>query len=239
MIVTAHSVTVSKPEIDALIRHALKGDEERAHLCSVTFDLGAGRAFASDGHRAIVARSQVDRVGDGLVAVVPRAALERASRMTPRTGSLEILLGPAPSAAAERSLGWPKGLVSLQARDADGTDCGATSCQAADVQPVPLDQVVPRPDALADRCAWVRVNASYLADLDRVQRAAGATGIVCWAGGEKLSPVLFECQGTTETHWTIVVMPMLGDGDGDAHEGPVLHAAAAREHKALAAARAS
>jgi hypothetical protein len=219
MRVTRTSFEFSKAEARALLSHA-SPDVDRAHIAGVALDLAAARAFATDGHRAVVAQGRPDSpIADARAALtVPRAEWDRALRMVPPRGVLVARLAPDPGADAT-ALGWPASLVCLEARDVPGDDgriLAGIQAKAPDALPPPILEVMPQVNLDVDRVAWATLNVAYLADLALVARAANPDEkhppLRIYAPTTALDPVAFEFPSKDDsTHWRAVIMPVRDD----------------------------
>lgn len=234
MRVTDNAFVFSKAEARALLAHA-SDDETRMHLAGVTLDHAAARAFATDGHRAVVAQARPDSptASPRKPLVVPREEWTRALKMVPHSGVLVARLGPGTvDDGAPTALAWPERLVALEARSTvngethdDGPLLAGIQARAPDVTPPPIMQVIPPINLQDSRVAYCNLNAKYLADLALVAKAADPAGCALrmFAAVDLLSPIVFRCPSKDgATDWIGVVMPIRA-GDRDEPAAPILH----------------
>ena len=179
----------SKLEIKAILAFT-SNDITRPHLSNVL--IGPGLAVATDGHRLIKCELPTAEVATS-AAVVSAAALEQAAKIVPKGGSVRVVVA---------------GRSATVAVVADATEDAApiVSFNALiDAVFPPFGQVIPgRPAKDADVARSVGVNASYLADIAPVCKAAGVTGMTIHAPSDALSPI--RCDIGTD--WIVVTMPM-------------------------------
>ena len=170
------------------IRHAVSKDGTRPHLAGPAIDLRSGRLFATDGHRAAIARVfygtlDVDPVVVhwGLVAVIDKV-IKHVSEARFETSCVHVLRFPGVS------VWW---------------------CSSLDVRPPPIDKVIP--DAASARRV-VRFDAlTALAAIKEVTLLAPPRG------GIQLRVRLGSAKGTLEYEndgsTTTCAIPIAGEGD--------------------------
>ncbi len=214
MQVTPEAVTLSVPELRALMAHA-STDETRTLLNGVAIDAARSRCFATDGHRLLVAQALTDRVGPAVEPlVVPLATLEVARRAVRADGHITIRRY-AVAASGERALAASPLHVGVEVHDAHGQLVTAIHAKCPDVVPPPIDAVMPRLSAVEGRrCPVTAMCTAYLAALVTVARAAGSDGVEIWPAEGQLDPWAFTARAKDNSaHWTCVIMPMRGDTD--------------------------
>jgi hypothetical protein len=236
MDITEGTVTLSKSEAKCLATYA-SADEMRPQLAGVVVEPELLRCWATDGHRAVMARKVGGHyLGRCPAVVVPRDSFETVVRMCRKaTDSVVVFVGPPQGAddGGSRSLAAGERVVGMQAVGADGAVRGSHHVTVLDVKPVPIDQVLYVPEQpSAPGAPVVGINADLLADVRLIARAAEKGGVALHPGADALAPVGFRVTADSETEWTAVVMPMRVDDAPDVSAADAVNWAAGRVRKA-------
>lgn len=227
MNVTPEAVTLSVPELRALMAHA-STDETRPHLNGVAVDAARSRCFATDGQRCLVVQGLSDRVGPAVEPlVVPLATLDVARRAVKADGHITIRRY-AVAATGERALAASPLHVGVEVHDRFGNLVTAIHVKCNEGAP-PLDAVMPQLNATeGPRCPVTGMATSFLAALATVSAAAGTKGVEIWPPVAPDAPWAFTAAAADGTaHWTAVIMPMRMDTDVKPASRPASETAAA------------
>lgn len=233
---TEGNVTLTKAEALCLAAHA-STDDTRPHLAGVWIEPHLLRAWATDGHRAVMGR----RVGGCFLGrpaavMVPRAKLLDACRMARKASDRVIVyVGPARgSEDGSRVLGAGN-VVGIQAVAEDGTVRGSTHCTVDPAaEPVPIDQVLYVPDGPPQAPASAfGVNPGLLAEsLTTLGKAAGNAFVDVRPGPDPLAPIAIRVVADNATEWTAAVMPTRTGSELECDIDNVVAHAAAQVRKA-------
>lgn len=213
-------VTLAKAEVSALAAYATT-DTTRVALGGVWIEREFMRAFATDGHRAIMARRLGGHwIGRAPAVLVPRATMIDAARMCRAHDAVRIFAGGRHGAedGGGRTLGAGAviglQIVDTRRRTAEGECLVRTSLhcpvQPDDVKPPPIDHVMRVPVEGSEPGAPVfAVNVSYLAEVALLCKAATVPSVLVYPGSDAEAAVGFRATDeTTATEWTAVVMPV-------------------------------
>jgi len=167
-------------------------DRTRETLYCVRFDPPQGAIYATDGHALVRARNCGRSAG--MAYSVPRPALEQAVRML-RRGSDELLVSRDGNEAV------------LEARNDRAEPLGSLRAVVPKAEFPPVEQVFPAVP-VEHPVSAIGFDASLLARVELVQRAAGATTCKLMLGYDDLSPAVVETNDRYDaTTWTAVIMP--------------------------------
>ena len=184
------SFELSKSECRALLAFASR-DATREQLTALHCDPPRGRITATDGHTMAILRNGTTHTLVPIF-VVPRAAVDAASKALRKTDDRLII-----------------------ERDGDNIRLRAVSGGIESVSTVlPLagaeiqfDEVVPKPAEFG--CKRVGLDATYLARLALVQKAAAARSIIAHACPSDSTPSRYTCESPSAScDWTVVIMPV-------------------------------
>lgn len=205
MEVTPEAVTLTVPELRALMAHA-STDDTRPHL-----DAARSRCFATDGQRAVVVQARADRVGPAVgEVVVPLATLEVARRAVKADGHITIRrYAVAQSTGGAPALAAGANHVGVEVHDRFGQLVTAIHVDCKDHRPPPIDQVMPERSAvIGTRTPVAGMATAYLAALATISKATGSEFVEIWPGVEQLDPWSFTATSKDgSAHWTVVIMP--------------------------------
>lgn len=190
----------TKAELTALLSH-MSTDTTRLRLCGLALDIEHGRAYATDGHRAIVCETVFERESGALV-LVPRNAIEHAMRL-PGKANDEISLTPRHGKIVVRRVGTE------MVRD------------LSTAIPPPIDFLKTNLNETGERCKSQAFCGDYLADLGNVVKACPKWYTADTRKPTRHTPSVDITYGVTEldpwvatirspgnaTTWTIYLMP--------------------------------
>jgi hypothetical protein len=225
---TESGIGLGKDELAALLAHAHKGkkngknDEEHYHLARVHFVIEGDRCFAyvTDGHRALEADGESDGAHAGGEWQVDRHFLDEALRLLANQQILRLMFSHASLTEAriedevgeeKSTFAWPRDAASAQ----------RSFPQIRDKVQLPVHE---------SRARCVTLDNEYLADLKKVAKAAGRSGVDVYPPVNPLAPIYFRVEGDDgATRWTGAIMPMHSEaaeaevekmkGDGELFEG--------------------
>lgn len=195
----------TKKELVALLSH-MSGDIARTSQCGLALDAAHGRAYATDGHRAIVCEYRaIVCQGDAYRAepdvLVRRDTIERATAL-PGSEDIVLTIGDGNVTCVRGGVQFAESLSSQS--------------------PISLVHANFQPNTTGERCSAQGFNGEYLADLGNVVKACpvvvkkNAKGkneksvphVAIAYGATELDPWIATIESpTNETRWTIYLMP--------------------------------
>jgi len=199
------STTYTARALKAIAATVPGKDDPRAHLRAV-YVYPAGYAWATDGHRALLAGPGLPATGaamrehrDQHIAIAPDD-IARALKLAGARGTIRV-------SATVRD--QP---VTLAAVSADGSPQGEITARPLDVQPPPLDPIVAQcDDRLTDDAApsapkWA-ANPQYIVAAAEAMTAIGASTMVVRPGPSEMDPILVSGE-SPDGRALAIVMPM-------------------------------
>lgn len=200
MIFSAKSVSITKPELRALVAHS-SADTTHPHVNAVFFDAADLRAAATDGHRLAILTGDGDK--GAWTYLLPRDAAETALRA--KGAETFILSAVSCDVVAfnkdNRKVGT---FEAAQPKRPDTTDKAGAVVPGKVLDFPPYQQTAFTPADGGNRTRQ-GFDAGYLADVALAATAANSPnlGVVFYPGGSELDPGVFTVGG-----WVIYVMPM-------------------------------
>lgn len=199
---TENGIGLSKAELAALLAFAHPVDEEgkSSHMAVVYFRISEDHcwAYATDGHRCVEADGESDTKHADGEWYVRREFLDAAAKLLDARGLLRLGFSGASltEARVENEFGdevavfqWP--------RDASPRQTSFPNVRGMFHLP-----------SHSTACRATTLNTGFLADLKKVAKAAGRSGIDVFHPADPKGATYFRCSGDPTTVWTAVVLPM-------------------------------
>lgn len=204
MIFSDESVTLTRGELRALIKHSSK-DETRQHVNSIAFFGKQNSAVATDGHRLAVCKPRVVTEAKWDRVLVSRAACERAVKVCPLRGAIAI--DPA--------------IRTMRVIDVLSQVVASVIFDEIKVDYPPYEKAIPKYPARGATTGWA-LSARYLADVLLVAEACSArTSEICFfAPSAELAPSVITEQGGG-VKWTEHQIDLVRRFYAAAGKGPV------------------
>ncbi len=189
----------TKKELAALLSH-MSDDAARYHQWGLALDAEHGRAYATDGHRAIVCKVGTVHSPENAV-LVRRDTIERAMAL-PGADDIVLTIGDVAVTCARGGVEFSESI--------------------ATTKPLPLVHSNFQSNTTGERCAAQGFNGEYLADLGSVVKACppvvkknlrgklerSTPHVAIHYGATELDPWIATIESpANETRWTVYLMP--------------------------------